>query len=198
MALLPIWVRNMENGRRIKERLRQEVLAERKQLSESEWQNRSRLITHQVIVHPAFLSARKIFLFVNAKGETDTRQIMEAAWIAGKIVAVPRVNRKVMNFFRIDNINQLEPGSFGIYEPVRDREAVEPDADTLMIMPGVVFDIERHRIGYGGGYYDKYLSEHPQPAKTMAVAFALQVKNEIPFEPHDIRPDILITEGNLL
>ena len=88
-----------------------------------------------------------------------------------------------------------KPGTFGIPEPVS-GDPISP-GDALMIMPGTAFDRNLSRIGYGGGYYDRYLCENPN-IQTVAVSYACQVFDSIPSEEHDVRPRILVTEDEIL
>ena len=117
--------------------------------------------------------------------------LIEEAWKAGKEVAVPKVDGKDMIFYKLTDFSQLEPGYFGIPEPAR-GEIVEWE-DALMIMPGVAFDKNNHRVGYGGGFYDRYLEKHPD-LKRIAAAFEFQILSEVPTEPTDISPEIVVTE----
>ena len=106
-------------------------------------------------------------------------------------VAVPKVVEKDMVFYKLTDFSQLEPGYFGIPEPASGEIVEWPEA--LMIMPGVAFDRENHRVGYGGGFYDRYLEKHPQ-LERVAVAFSFQMLPEVPTEPTDICPQIVVTE----
>lgn len=117
--------------------------------------------------------------------------LIEEAWKAGKEVAVPKVDGKDMIFYKLTDFSQLEPGYFGIPEPTR-GEIVEWE-DALMIMPGVAFDKNNHRVGYGGGFYDRYLEKHPD-LKRIAAAFEFQILSGVPTEPTDISPEIVVTE----
>ena len=86
---------------------------------------------------------------------------------------------------------EVEPGYYGIPEPVS-GEIVQWE-DALMIMPGVAFDRQNHRVGYGGGFYDRYLEKHPR-VKRVAAAFEFQLLPQVPTEPTDISPEIVVTE----
>lgn len=194
MAGLRIWVKNMGRETDIhKKMLRQQISVARMALSPTERTEKCRRIYHRVTEHPAFVRAKTVYCFIDAKGEVDTHQIIRAAWQGGKRVAAPRIEGKEMQFFYIDDFDHLEKSRFGIEEPAANCAPAEDMTDALMIMPGMVFDQTRNRIGYGGGYYDRFLAEHSD-LPTIAVAFELQVIGHIPAEPHDIRPDILITE----
>lgn len=98
------------------------------------------------------------------------------------------------DFYLVEQKEDLQPGAYGILEPTGEYKA--DGYDGLLIMPGVAFDEECHRIGYGGGFYDKYLKTHPD-LHTIAVAFELQMYRELPFEEHDIKPEKVITEKHI-
>lgn len=177
-----------------KKGIRESVLAVRKCLSEKEWIEKSCLIFQTVISHPFFLNSDEIYCYMDYRNEVETKRIIEAAWQMGKKVAVPKVFGDVMEFFYIENFTELHPGTFNILEPEENTPANGKNA--LVLMPGAVFDKNRNRIGYGRGYYDRYLKQHPK-YKTMALAFEFQVLEKIPSEAHDIRPQIIVTEENV-
>ena len=118
--------------------------------------------------------------------------IIEAAWKAGKEVAVPKVVGQDMVFYKLTDFSQLEKGYFGIQEPAR-GEIVQWE-EAMMVMPGVAFDKDNHRVGYGGGFYDRFLEKHPQVTR-VAVAFDFQILAEVPTEPTDISPQLIVTES---
>ena len=91
-------------------------------------------------------------------------------------------------------MDQLEPGYFEIPEPTTGVPA--EDEEAILIVPGVAFDRNRHRAGYGQGFYDRYLEKHPHH-KTVAVAFDFQIVDEVPSEPTDICPQMVITESEI-
>ena len=99
-----------------------------------------------------------------------------------------------MEFFLTESKDRLTVGAYGIQEPSGD--IMYRGDSGLMIMPGVAFDEERHRIGFGGGYYDRYLERHPE-LFTMAIAFEDQVLPKIPADEHDIRPMLLVTQDRI-
>lgn len=142
--------------------------------------------------HPLFKEARQILCYLSTEYEADTSQIIRAAFSAGKQVAAPKVLSKTkMEFFRLDSPDALVKGAYGIREPA--SEILADASPSLVLMPGVAFDRQNRRIGYGGGYYDRYLKAHPEH-RTIALAFSMQVVPVLPAEPHDIRPEYLITE----
>lgn len=100
-----------------------------------------------------------------------------------------------MIFYQISHPEDLEPGYYGIREPKTDLSVADGE-DGLMVMPGVAFDDRRHRVGYGGGFYDRYLSKHTRHF-TAALAFEFQMMEEVPTEPTDLLPDVVITEKTI-
>lgn len=177
-----------------KKDIRKQILNQRMQLSSVEWEEKSNRIYQRVISHSSFLFADAVYCYVDFRNEVCTRQIIQAAWNANKKVAVPRIEEQRMNFYYIKQFDELHPGTFGVMEPHANHPAC--DQNVLVIMPGSVYDKQGHRIGYGGGYYDTYLNEHPH-YKTLAVAFEFQILNQIPTEPHDVIPNTIITEENI-
>ncbi|MDC7288733.1 5-formyltetrahydrofolate cyclo-ligase [Blautia schinkii] len=174
-----------------KKDIRKQIFAARKTYTDSQIEEWSRVITRKVTALPAFRNAEKVLAYADYNHEVITRFLVEEAWKAGKQVAVPKVSGQDMIFYKLEDFSQLEPGYYGIPEPAR-GEIVEWE-DALMIMPGVAFDKENHRVGYGGGFYDRFLEKHPG-VQRVAVAFSFQMLPEVPVEPTDIFPQIIVTE----
>ena len=174
-----------------KKDIRKKIFAERKLRSDEEVRSMSLTITERVTALPAFKNAGRILVYADYNHEVVTEYLIKEAWKAGKEVAVPKVVGKDMVFYKLTDFSQLEPGYFGIPEPVSGEIADWPQA--LMIMPGVAFDRANHRVGYGGGFYDRYLEKHPQ-LERVAIAFSFQMLSEVPVEPTDICPQIVVTE----
>ena len=174
-----------------KKEIRHKIIRLRKEMDPLVWQDATNAITETIIRHPRFLEETDIYCYVNYNGEVGTEQIMEEAWKLGKHVWLPKVEGKEMEFYLAESREELQPGAYGILEPSDGHRA--DGAEGLMIMPGVAFDESGHRIGYGGGFYDKYLEKHPG-LYAVAVAFELQMCPEIPYEEYDIRPQKVVTE----
>ena len=175
--------------------IRKQIFAARKQCSDAQVEEWSHQITDQVLKLSEFVKAKHILAYADYNHEVMTRYIIEEAWKAGKEVAVPKVVGKDMVFYRLTDFSQLEPGYFGIPEPVR-GEIVKWE-DALMVMPGVAFDSGNNRVGYGGGFYDRYLEKHPG-LDTVALAFDFQIKDQVPCEITDICPQVIVTETETL
>ena len=174
-----------------KKDIRKKIFAERKLRTDEQIRAMSLAITDRVTALPAFKNAGRILIYADYNHEVVTEYLIKEAWKAGKEVAVPKVVGKDMIFYKLTDFSQLEPGYFGIPEPASGEIVDWPKA--LMIMPGVAFDRENHRVGYGGGFYDRFLEKHPC-IRRVAVAFEFQMLPEVPTEPTDISPEIIVTE----
>ncbi len=190
MEALPILVKNMETKKDIRKR----ILKKRSELSHEEWQEKSRLIAQQVVSHSYFLEADEIYCYVDYNNEAGTHTIIEHGWKLGKKVAVPKIHNGKMDFYYIQSYDELEEGFCHVLEPV--TEEIAKGVNVLVVMPGSVFDQNHGRLGYGKGFYDTYLSCHPE-YHTFALAFQLQIVEYVPTELHDIRPQIMITEERI-
>lgn len=170
--------------RRQKKRARDQMLPEQvSRLSEQ--------ICAQVTASAEFAQASCIFAYFPLGNEADVRPVVREAWRRGKRVAFPKVFGEAMAFFEIRDFSQLHPGTFGVMEPEETFPAEWEDG--LMLVPGVAFDRRGSRMGFGRGYYDRYLAAHPGCIR-MGIAYELQVADEIPVEQTDIPLDILVTE----
>lgn len=178
-----------------KKEIRRIVNERRKALSEEKETEDSRKIYEYVISLPEYKEASCVYCYVDYNHEVHTWEIMEQAIKDGKKVAAPRVDGKSMDFYYITEKVDLESGYFGIMEP-KVGLPVAKEQDALFIMPGVAFDREHHRVGYGGGFYDRYL-ERMTKLKTVAIAFECQIFEEVPCEKFDILPSVLITEAGI-
>lgn len=174
----------------------------RDEIPEEIREEKNRKIADALFSLPAFRKAETIFTYVSWKSEADTWRILEEAWRLGKKTAVPKVlhtnGEREMAFYEITAFSQLHPGMWKIPEPEgkEDKRRV-PGRKDLIIFPGTVFDEERHRIGYGGGYYDRYL-EKTGSILSAAIAFEEQIVSSVPWESHDIRPDQIITDCRII
>lgn len=171
------------------------MIARRRHIAANMWQERTDAITEALISHPLFLEASAIYCYIDFNGEAGTRAILQEAWRRGKKTAVPKIAGEEMEFFYINSFGDVTPGTFGIPEPVSAKRA--PGADGLVVMPLVAFDSSLHRVGYGKGYYDRYLFSHPG-LKTIALAFDMQMVEQIEPSAHDINPGLILTETKIL
>lgn len=182
-----------------KRALRARVVAARAGLTASERAERSAAIASRFIALPEFQTARIFMCFVSFGSEVDTHAIIESALNQGKTVAAPRIvapRTMVMHRFT-DPIRDLEQGAHGIRAPRADLPVVAPAEFDLILMPGSAFSADGGRLGYGGGYYDTYLA-HAADTPRIAVAFELQIVDELPHEAHDLAVDAIVTEQRVI
>ena len=174
--------------------IRKYVLSYRDGISVHKWEENSHLIYKKVTTHPFFLEASVIYCYVDYRNEVGTESIIRKAWELGKRVAVPKVDGEQMNFYYISDFTDLREGYRKILEP--DVRFPANDTHALVIMPGVAFDRNRNRIGYGKGFYDKFMDKH-LGFQTIAIAFECQIIDAIAVDSFDYRPDVLITEEQI-
>ena len=174
----------------IKKELRREMMRRRKEMPAEEVRAKSAAICRRVMETEAFQKAQTVCVYLPIRNEVDTAGLIEACRAAGKRTAAPRIREGGMEFYYFSSQEELKEGMYGIHEPSGSEKVREK---ALIVMPGVAFDRELHRIGHGGGYYDRYLTAHPEH-ETIAIAYDFQVLAQVPFEEHDIRPMDLITE----
>ena len=175
-----------------KKALRKEVKVRRAAHTDEQIHQMSQRIARRFLALPEYQQASCIYAYVDCKHEVETWAIMEQAWADGKRVAVPKVHGQVMEYYYIENFSQLEEGYFGIREP-REGLTLAAEEDALMILPGVAFDEALHRVGYGGGFYDRYQEKCPNLVR-IALAFEFQVFPQVPFDTFDKKPQKIVTE----
>lgn len=137
-----------------------------------------------------------LLIYVSSKGEPDTSAIIDYALNVGKKVAVPYCSGKKMTFHFITSFEDLSEGSFGIPEP-DPAKCIEVDdfSRSVCIVPGISFDLNGNRLGYGGGFYDRFLSEHS--VITVGLSYERCLCHQLPSEEHDIAINYLITENGI-
>lgn len=168
----------------------------RADMTRTERFEKSMRIFEQLITVLEFKRADRIYTYVSMDNEIDTIMFIDYSLSLEKRVFVPRVSGKDMEFYEISDISELNPGYMGIYEP--DINGKEPDYSRtgFMCMPGLAFDRSYNRIGYGGGFYDRYLSVENKLYKA-ALAYEAQLLESIPAQDGDVRPDMIVTEENI-
>ncbi len=147
----------------------------------------------------AYRKAPLILAYLTYRNEMDTTPLIERAWKDGKRVAVPVCDRGKLVFYEIDSLEGMKMGSRGVMEPNPDDcEAISADdlADSICLVPGLVFDAEGYRIGYGAGYYDEFLADYPGLkvglVRTMRIS-----SNPLPHDDHDVPMDVLVSDGSV-
>ncbi|MEW6220022.1 MAG: 5-formyltetrahydrofolate cyclo-ligase [Thermodesulfobacteriota bacterium] len=182
--------------------LRRRVLAARDALPAAARQEKSQLIAEHLLASPLLAAARTIMAYVAFRSEVATLPLIAALLAAGRTVAVPRTliaARRLVPHRLATPETDLAPGAYGIGEPVPERTPVlDPGGIDLVLVPGSVFDPAGGRLGYGGGFYDRFLARDCPRATTVGLAFELQVVAQVPLLPHDRRLDYVVTETRLL
>lgn len=182
-------------GAMTKSQLRREILKRRDEVSCSEMLAVSRSVHEQVSRWSAFRAAECICSYISVRNEIPTSSIISYAFELGKKVIVPKVFGEELRFFEIRSLTEdLSRGTFGVLEPLESRcEEVPASAADLCLVPGVVFDERGNRIGYGKGYYDRFLRRLPAIVPTLGLAYDFQVLREIPFGTTDVPVRRLVT-----
>lgn len=187
--------RQMEHNSEKRE-IRKSALRERDSLSPEARKKGDTLLTERILGHQWYYRAEYLLCYVSYGSEISTMEILTEALKAGKKVYVPKVlkdKEPEMAFFRIESLENLTPGYKGIPEPPGDTEryayASDRAGQTLLLMPGVAFDPFRNRLGYGKGFYDRYLADKPAlQTCTIAVGYRCQMLDRLPASHKDIRP----------
>lgn len=178
-----------------KKEYRKEVLEKQENLDSNTKTIYDDSIFKKLIGSKEYKAASVIFTFVSYKNEVDTHKFIEYALGEGKIIGVPRVISKEegMEVCKIEDFNDLEKGYYGILEPKNHCDKISHKDIDLVIMPGVAFDKERGRIGYGGGFYDRFLKTMDENIPKIALGYDFQIYDVVPIEEFDVKPDKIIT-----
>lgn len=178
-----------------KKEIRDTVLDIRKSFDTDYLNRLSAVICNRILKQENYISCKDLVLYMPINNEVNLDILMNQALKDAKNVWLPRIIQKNMEFYRYSEQTKLIKGAYGILEPDTNY-ILNPDDNTLIIMPGAAFSDDMGRIGYGGGYYDKYLTKHPC-CKTIAVCYNFQIMPIIPMDDHDIKPDMIISDDNI-
>ncbi|HGQ8230509.1 TPA: 5-formyltetrahydrofolate cyclo-ligase [Streptococcus pneumoniae] len=179
----------------MKAELRKQVLHEMKALSQEKKQAMDRALTERLLQHPFYQEAKVIASYLSFPHEFQTQELIEQALKDGKKVLIPKTYPKGRMDFVVYDSQQLVKTSFGLLEPQGDLEVVDASQIDLIHVPGLAFTTDGYRIGYGGGYYDRYLEQFS--GHTLSTIYPCQIQDFIP-ENHDIPvQEVLIDERNL-
>ncbi|GAA0108742.1 MULTISPECIES: 5-formyltetrahydrofolate cyclo-ligase [Clostridium] len=180
--------------------LRNKILEIRDSLNNNEKELIDNKIFNELINTDLYKRSINIFIYISFSNEINTRNIIEKAFKDKKNVFIPKVYKddKLMKAIKLNSIDELKKNSMGILEPIDDSNYIEKENIDLIVVPGVVFDKECNRIGYGGGYYDRYLKDIKSKKNKIALAYDLQIVDKIESEVHDIKVDYIITNTRAL
>lgn len=180
-----------------KKDIRKLISTRKSKHSPSDINNNSKVIIEKLMSTEEYTKANTIFSYVSFNQEVITKELLEGSF-RHKNVAVPKIVGSQMIFYYIKSYDDLEEGIKGILEPTTTRVA-EPGPSDLFVVPGLAFDSNKNRIGYGKGYYDKYFEKHKAIGfyKT-AITFDFQIVPNIPTDDFDVKLDKIITEARVI
>lgn len=180
-----------------KQALRQELLQLRGSILPEERQAWDAALCRAVIGHDWFQRAEVLLGYYPVGSEPDIRPVLEEALRLGKALYLPCCNpdSATLTFRRADALAGLRPGVHGIPAPEEDAPelSLPPEPMSLCLVPGLAFDLQGHRLGYGKGYYDRFLRRCPLP--TMGLCYTKLIQAAVPREPHDLPADLVLTEA---
>lgn len=198
-----------------KKDLRQNMRQIRNRLSALEIQNKSQKIFSQIYEHPMYKNSVCVFSYASFRNEVDTTDFNKRVLADGKLLALPKVlTKETMEFYIVTDLQELVPGYMGLLEPNEKFQKISPETvfsiirknnteessenSILMILPGLAYDRNLYRIGYGGGYYDRYLNRYESGIVRCAAAFNCQMIDKVPTLPFDQRMDFVVTEDEII
>lgn len=159
-----------------------------------------RAICARLFALPEWQAAHTVFLYVSFRSEVDTHVLLAAALESGRRVLVPRVVRPVREIeaCEVHSLQDLAPGTWGILEPAHPRRVAHPQEVDLVVVPGLAFDAQGGRIGYGGGFYDRYLKRVRPDCVRVGLAYEVQLVPKVPCGPKDARVHLVVTEARVI
>ena len=170
--------------------LRREIREKKRAMTEEEIRSRSARLGELFVQSQSYRNAKTIYGYLPYNQEVRTIPILEQALRDGKKVAVPKVYGDTMKFIYLEDLSQVGKGYAGIPEPIAD-EPVAEDPSALVLMPGLAFTKNGDRMGYGGGFYDRFLAEEPNHP-TLALCYDFQMVENLPTEEYDIPVDLVL------
>lgn len=180
----------------MKAHLKESILEKRNSLPQKEIMGKSYEIKNELFNLEQYKKSRTVMFFVSFSSEVHTHEMIKAS-LRNKTVVVPKVmNNEIEPSLIMDFDNLVPSGKFGILEPIEAMKIAYKNID-IVLVPGIAFDKEGHRIGYGFGYYDKFLKKVPKAVK-IGLCFDFQVVEKIPHEEHDVPVDMIVTEKKVI
>ena len=174
-----------------KQELRSAVRQQKRAMTSADIAARSEALCRMVLQTQQYQQASALYGYLPFNQEVDLMPLLRQAMADGKQVALPKCYGKEMRFIRMSDLTRVRPGAIGAPEPVEDSPAAS-DPAALVIVPGLVFDRSGYRIGYGGGYYDRFLSAEPNHP-TIGLCYDFQLTDCLNPEPHDIPVDTVFS-----
>ncbi|MCJ7843413.1 5-formyltetrahydrofolate cyclo-ligase [Lederbergia sp. NSJ-179] len=182
-----------------KKLVRQQIMKDLQALDPLLYQDFSYQISQRLLATEEWKKAQTIGITVSQFPEVDTWQIIRMAWRQGKVIAIPKCNpvQKTMLFYPINAFAQMEKGYAGLFEPLEaGKKPISKQKLDLLLVPGLGFTKEGYRLGFGGGYYDRFLINYH--GHTIALAFTNQLQDKIPIEKYDLPVQQIVTENQII
>ena len=173
-----------------KQALRKQIREQKRAMTEVEIVSKSEALGVLFAASEAYKQAKTIYGYLPYNQEVRTTAMLQKALDDGKRVAVPKCYGDEMRFIYLDDLSKVEKGYCNIPEPIEDGPIAD-DPTALVLMPGLAFDPQGHRMGYGGGFYDKFLAQEPDHP-TLALCYDFQMMDHLETEAHDIPVDYVI------
>lgn len=173
-----------------KKELRNRIRQQKRAMTPEQIEEKSRVLGQLFTQSALYRQAKSIYGYLPYNQEVRTVPMLQQALRDGKRVAVPKVYGDEMRFIYMDDLSAVETGYAGIPEPVADAPVAD-DPTALVLMPGLAFDPEGHRVGYGGGFYDKFLEREPGHP-TLALCYDFQMLPHLETQAHDIPVDCVL------
>lgn len=183
----------------MKKQIRESVITKLKNLSNKQKEEMEQKLHQHLFNTELWMSAKHIGVTISQGFEWNTRPIIEKAWQQGKVACVPKCSPtdKTLQFYELNSYDQLETVYYNLLEPkAEETNKINKQNIDLLLVPGVVFNKEGFRIGFGGGFYDRFLSDYPN--ETISLISSLQLVDDLPIEAHDIAVKHLITEAGIM
>lgn len=180
-----------------KDKIRKEFISIRNNIEDKKY--KSSLIINNVKNEPDYKNARIVALYKSLNSEVDTTELIQYTISIGKIVALPKVVNDELRFYKINSIDdKFIKSNFGVEEPIGNESNFVSEGNIdLVIVPGVCFDKYKNRLGFGKGYYDRFLDN--KDLKKIGICFKEQIINEkLPVSDNDVKMDKIITEDTIL
>lgn len=173
-----------------KQALRKAIREKKRAMTEEQICEASLRLGELFIRSEMYQQAKTLYGYLPYNQEVRTTAMLQQALSDGKRVAVPKIYGDEMKFIFLDDLSQVEKGYSGIPEPIKDGPVAD-DPTALVLMPGLAFDAQGHRVGYGGGFYDRFLEKEPNHP-TVALCYEFQMLPELPVQEYDVPVDCVI------
>ena len=184
--------------------LRKEILAKRKNINTVEKEEKDRKILEKFYESKYYIEAKNIFIYISYDSEINTKGIINKALMDNKKIYVPRTEFKtrLMDAVKITSLDNLIESEYGILEPSAEKPHIDPNGLDLIVVPGVAFDRNGGRMGYGAGFYDRYFekisNDNMKKVIKLALAYDFQILEKIPMNEQDVPVNYIITESKFI